>query len=334
MKVLHLPYGIGISALSRALRGQGVDAASLSLLNHHYSYLADIRMHADNVPLDKANRMLKHFFEEALDRFDIFHFHFGETFFPDKRDLKLIADRGKKMAMFHRGSEARILSIARSSGNPYVRVKKTWPEARIRSNLKLLSSYIDHACVPDHELLPYVKPYYKHVHVVPYAIDSANYMPKYPAPCSEPLIVHAPSRQDLKGTKYVLDAVARLKKEGHRFVFKLVERMPHDEALRLYREASIVVDQLLIGSYANLSMEAMAMGKPVICYIREDLLRTFPPDLPIVNANPVTVYDAIKDLLTHPERWASLGEQGRRYVERNHGLEKAAKSLIRVYQLL
>lgn len=334
MKVLHLPYGIGISTLSRALRRQGLDADSCSLRNHHYAYLADICIHVDKHPKHKAKQMQNIFFEQALNRYDIFHFHFGETFFKDKSDLKLIAEQGKKMIMYHRGSEARMLSIAKSFNNPYVRVKRTWPENRIRTNLTLLSSFIEHAVVPDQELLPYVKPYYKHVHVVPYAIDCEQYTPRYPAPASEPLIVHAPSRQDLKGTQYVLDAIDRLKNDGVRFAFKLIECMPHEEALQSYRDAAIVIDQLLIGSYANLSMEAMAMGKPVICYIREDLRRTFPPELPIVSANPDTIYDVLHKLLLHPEQWAVLGEQGRRYVEQYHSMDKAAQALIQIYQLL
>jgi len=332
VRVLHLPYGIGIAAAARALRAQGADAASCSFHSAGvYDYLADIRLHLDRYPPSRRYEVRKAFFEEAVDRYDVFHFHFGETFLPDKSDLRILARLGKKMVAEHRGSDVRIRSIAASFDNPYVRVKRTWPEQKIRCNLQLLSSYIDHAVVPDHELVPYVEGYYKYIHIVPRAIETQCIQPFYPAPDARPLVVHAPSNREVKGTAYILSAVDRLQKEGVPFRFRLIEKLSHAEALRLYQESSVVVDQLLIGSYANLSMEAMAMGKPVICYIRDDLLRTYPAGLPIVNANPETIYETLRDLLTHPERWSRIGMEGRRYVERHHAPEIAASRLLKLY---
>ncbi|GAK00997.1 hypothetical protein JCM19055_4134 [Geomicrobium sp. JCM 19055] len=46
--------------------------------------------------------------------------------------------------------------------------------------------------------------------------------------------------------------------------------------MKAYQKATVVIDQLRIGSYANLTMESMALGKPVICYVREDLVSKFP----------------------------------------------------------
>lgn len=142
---------------------------------------------------------------------------------------------------------------------------------KIRANLKTLSTYIDHAIVPDLELLPYIEPYYKKIHIVPRVIDASQFTPQYPSPQSLPLIVHAPSQRELKGTEFLVAVVKRLKREGYKFEFRLIEKLPHAEAMKQYRRATIVVDQLLIGSYGNLSMEAMAMGKPAICFIRDDL---------------------------------------------------------------
>ncbi|TLS50847.1 glycosyltransferase [Paenibacillus antri] len=335
MRVLHLPYGIGISIAARALRAQGVDATSCSFHSAgYYDYLADIRLNLDRYPPSESVEIRKAFFKEAVDRYDVFHFHFGETFLPDKSDLKILARMGKTMVAEHRGSDVRIGSVARSFNNPYVRVKKIWPEPLIRRNLRVLSSSIEHAVVPDRELLPYVEGYYKHVHIVPRAIETGRIQPFYPPPQPEPLVVHAPSNREVKGTAHLLSAVERLRKEGVPFRFRLIEKLPHEQAMRLYRECAVVVDQLLIGSYANLSMEAMAMGKPAICYIREDLLDAYPPGLPIVNANPETIYDVLKRLLTQPERWNQLGRDGRRYVERHHSLENAASRLLNVYHAI
>jgi len=332
MKVLHLPYGIGISTMSHALRAQGVDATSCSFKSkNYYNYLADVCLNVDQYPLEERYNIRKAYFREVRNNYDIFHFHFGETFLPDKRDLKKLARLGKKMVVDHRGSEVRTLSIARHFNNPYVCIKKGWTEKKIHRNLKLLSAYIDHAIVPDHELVPYIEPYYKKIHVVPRAMDTSQIKTLYPTASNRPLIVHAPTNREVKGTVFIQTAIERLKREGLKFKFKLIEKLPHEEAIQLYRQSDIVIDQLLIGAYANLSMEAMAMGKPVICYIRDDLLGKYPPGLPIINANPDTLYDVLKDLLNHPERWRDLGKEGRRYVRQHHSLKNAAFALMNIY---
>lgn len=333
MNVLHLPYGKGISTLAKALQEQGWNAQSCSFNpNNYYHDLADIPLDF-NGSTNKENER-NAFFQEAMEQYDLFHFHFGETFYPDQRDLKILAKKGKKLIAHHRGSEVRKLSVARSFDNPYVKVKKSWPEEKINRRLESLSSYVKHAIVCDDELLPYVKPYYRNTYVVPRAIDSSQFTPSYPSSDDKPVIVHAPSNKDLKGTTYVVDAINRLKKEGVDFQFIQIEDQPYEKALQLYQKATIVVDQLRVGSFANLSLEAMAMGKPVICYIREDLVKTYPPELPIVNANPDTIYQQLKMLLHYSERWESLGKRGRKYVEKHHSLEKVAKQLTAIYRKL
>lgn len=334
MKILLSPHGLGIGTLAQALRMHGIDAEACSYSRDIYAYLSDICLGLNEVPYTERERRRNKFFDEAIRKYDLFHFHFGETFFLDKRDLPLLAGKGKKMIAHHNGSDARLLSVARNAPNPYVLVKETWPELRVRANLERLSAYIGHAIVNDYELVPYVQPYYEHVHIVPYAIDVRRIEPVYPEPASCPLIVHAPSHRDIKGTEFVLAAVERLQREGRSLQFRLLENLPHTEVMRLYRQCSIVIDQLRIGTYANLSMEAMALGKPVICYIRDDLRRHFPPELPIVSANPDTIYDVLGELLSRPDSWRSLGEAGRSYVEQTHSYEAVAPQLLSIYDKL
>lgn len=332
MKVLHLPYGIGMSTLSQALRNLGIDAASCSLKKNRYAYLADIQAHYANQPLYRAKQLRNAFFEEALEKYDIFHFHFGETFFPDKRDLKILKEHGKKLIVNHRGSDVRMLSVARGFNNPYVTVKKAWrDENKIRANLEQLSAYIDHAIVNDHELLSYVEPYYKKVHILPHAIEAGKFQPNYPSDNAKPFIVHAPTNREIKGSKFVVDAIERLRQEGFDLEFSLIENLAHQEAMELYQKATLVIDQLLIGAYGHLSVESMAMGKPVVCYIRDDVRVSYPSGLPIISANPDTVYSVVKSLLNKPEQLRNLGLQGRAYVQQHHDLDQVARRLVQIY---
>nr|WP_275581917.1 glycosyltransferase [Brevibacillus fulvus] len=110
--------------------------------------------------------------------------------------------------------------------------------------------------------------------------------------------------------------------------------MSNEEALRLYAQADIIIDQIRCGSHGLLSVEAMALGKPVVAYIRDDLAAKFPPDLPIVNANPDTLYEQLKKLLEQPELRQQLGIQGRQYVEKYHASDVVVEQLLAIYENL
>src|SRR5690606_27741113 len=113
------------------------------------------------------------------------------------------------------------------------------------------------------------------------------------SPSDEVLIVHAPTQREFKGTDEINLAIEKLQRDIPSVKYQLVEGVSHAEALQLYRQADIVIDQVLCGAYGNLSVEGMALGKPVVCYIRPDLVSKYPPELPIVSANPDTLYDVL-----------------------------------------
>jgi glycosyltransferase involved in cell wall biosynthesis len=177
----------------------------------------------------------------------------------------------------------------------------------------------------------HVAPYYEKVHVIPIAIDLSRFQPVYPdAAKSRLLVIHAPTNPEFKGTAYVEQAVRELQRDID-FEYRRVEHMNHDQAVRLYQDADIIVDQVRCGSYGLLSVEAMALGKPVVAYIRDDLKALFPPGLPIYNANPDNLRERLRELLTNPALRLELGLKGRKYVENHHAKEVAVDRLEQIY---
>lgn len=175
---------------------------------------------------------------------------------------------------------------------------------------------------------------------VPYAnVDPRGWEPVYPAPQACPRVLHAPSNRGVKGTQFLLEAAERLQREGVPFDLDLIENLPNAEALRRYREADLVVDQLLAGWYGGFAVEAMALGKPVIAYLRESDLHVVPPEmrkeLPVIDANPETIYDVLKEWLTvRRHELPGRGRAARAYVERWHDARTIAKRLVRDYEAI
>ncbi|MCM3761865.1 glycosyltransferase [Alkalihalobacillus oceani] len=149
----------------------------------------------------------------------------------------------------------------------------------------------------------------------------------------KPLIVHAPTHVDVKGTPHILQALEQLN-HSYSFDFQLIHNMPHHEAKEWYKKADLLIDQLHIGSYGLFAVEAMALGKPVICYISDYMADHYPKDLPIVSANPGTLLEALKDLLNNQDRLAELGKMGRFYVEKEHDMNKNTAHLVNLYRRL
>jgi len=105
----------------------------------------------------------------------------------------------------------------------------------------------------------------------------------------------------------------------------------------MYQGADLVIDQLLAGWYGGFAVEAMALAKPVICYIREDDLKYIPQamraELPIINATPDSIYTVVREWVTSRRHGLrERGLQSRRYVERWHEPVQIVSKLMRDYQ--
>lgn len=274
--------------------------------------------------------VIRNIFKHLINGFDIFHYHYGTTIWPDLRDVRELQAHGKKIIMHHWGNDVRFHGMAKAN-NPYVYTGDSPPDRQIRENLKRLSRYFKEAIVQDHEVAAYVAPYYQKVHVLPLAINLKRFRPYYPDPAKKrPLILHAPTNPLFKGTSYIEAAIDRLSSK-YSFDYRRIEKMNHKKAVQLYKEADIIIDQVLCGSYGLLSVEAMALGKPVITYIRPDLINEFPDDLPIFSASPKTIMEKLKVLLENPKLRRNLGIRGRKYVRRVHAVENVVKQLVEIY---
>lgn len=308
--------------LSGALKRRGHISVGYNIFHSYLGY-QDHLINTIPSELQNVHKHIIHFF-------DVFHFHYASTLLHDYADLPILKAENKKMVMHHWGNDVRFHQQARIN-NPYVYTGDSPPDAVIHERLTKIGAYVREAIVQDHEVLPYVAPYYEKVHVVPIAIDIAKFHPLFPSPSQKtPLIIHAPTNPEFKGTYFVEEAIERLRAQ-YQFEYRRIERMNHKEARKLYREADVIIDQIRCGSYGLFCVEAMSLGKPVVGYIREDLVSKFPADLPVWNANPDTIYDRLKLLLENPFLRHELGVRGRLYAEKYHASSIVAEQLIQIY---
>jgi len=331
MRVLHAPFNIGgqASIIAKAQRELGVESDVLVFDQDYLNYECDINLALSEKPRAIALLIKLTNFVRCLFKYDIFHFHFARSLLPRNLDLPILKLFKKKIVMQYWGSDIRQLDIAKKYKYHYAREMEINPkrEERKRKEIKRINKHAD-ATITGYGLLEYSPNSF----VTPLAIDLSKirFVGVKLGKNRKLKIVHAPTNRIIKGTKYIIEAVERLKKEDYDFEFVLMENKPHDEALKMYEDADIIVDQLTYG-YALVAVEGMAMGKPVISYVREDLKKYY-PNLPILNTNPDTIYDNLKLLIENPELRRELREKGRKYVEEVHDSRKIAKRMIELYK--
>jgi len=74
-------------------------------------------------------------------------------------------------------------------------------------------------------------------------------------------------------------------------------------------------------------LEAMAMGKPVICSRTEgqiDVIQDGVTGIFVPLNDPIKMRQAISELWNDPERCEKMGIEARKYIEENHSLEQFA----------
>jgi hypothetical protein len=179
---------------------------------------------------------------------------------------------------------------------------------------------------------PELQTYVPGATVVARALDEDSWSYVGPVSQDEPLVVHAPSRRGIKGTPLVLEAVEKLRAQGLRFRFQLVEGLPHAEAKRVYEAADILVDQLHIGWYGVLAVEGMALGKAVISYVRPDLWRAAQDRPPILNATPESITQVLRTSVLDCGLRAQLAPAARAFFMRTHASRAVAAVLKDLYE--
>lgn len=150
-------------------------------------------------------------------------------------------------------------------------------------------------------------------------------------------IVHAPNHRFIKGTEYLISSVETLKREGLNVELILLEKLQNTEVKRILQEkADIFFDQLILG-YAMSTIEAFALGLPVITNLEnEDYTRVFRRysylnECPAMSVSHETLTDVLRTLVTSPSLRKELGEAGRAYAEKYHSYHTAQTLFGKVY---
>ena len=307
LRVVHCPVNTaGVPWTNvQALRRRGIDASLVVFNRYALHPEADRSLELGN-GFVRRQAVQWRALASLLPRTDVFHFVFGLTLVPQRLQYPILRTFRKRSVMQYLGSD--------------IRGKR--PEqlaAGKKAGAEIVGSWDAIRWVPE-------------ATVIPPGIDLSAITPVPPRDRKRPVVVHAPSSRRRKGTEHIVAACAALDVD-----LRIVEGLRHDEALALYREADIVIDQLNAGWYGVLAIECLALGKPVLTFLHDEpRARTeeaYGTEVPLVGVTAETLQERLGELVdAGPAEWRRVGEASRAYVERVHDIERVVDALVELYE--
>jgi glycosyltransferase involved in cell wall biosynthesis len=311
LRVTHCPVnlaGVGWTNV-QALRRRGVEARLVVFNTQPFRPdQADWDLKRPRSGLLRQQAVQWRAFARLLPQTDIFHFYFGLTLVPKKLQFPILRATRRKSLFHFLGADIRD------------RPKEELTYG-LKADARVVGSYAALRFVPFE------------AEVVPPGIELSAYQPVPPVERERVRVVHAPSSKEKKGTEWVIEACKELPVE-----LDVVHGVRNEEAVERYKQADIVVDQLLRDWHGVFTIEAMALGKPVVTSLDEDAVRqtedAFGLQVPIVRATKDDLVEKLRPLVESFEERKRLGAAGRAYVERVHDVERMTDRLLDIYRRL
>ncbi len=339
LKVLHLPTSVGGNAwgLSRGERSLGLASDVLVATDTWLGYPADIHLNLENTAAIAKLIKLAVAFASLRSKYDIFHFNGGSalihslTYRLNHLELPLYP-KGAKLFVTYNGCDARqkYPTMQRTSlaacYNPNCysgQCNSGRLDEMRRRGIERMGRYVRHIWALNPDLLYFLPP--GKASFLPYSLTIPDAMPISNRIDGRLLMVHAPTNREAKGTQHILAALEKLAlSHPGTFEIQLVENLPHIEAIKLYREADLVLDQVLIGWYGGLAVEAMHMGKPVVARIAKEDLHFIPDQMArdvletVIQADPDSIYQVLAECIEDRARLRRHSEASADYVRKWH----------------
>jgi len=279
----------------------------------------------------------------AIWSFDIFHFFFDGGYLRPTPlrwlELPILKVCGKYIVVSHYGSDVIMPSRVKNKykWNVALEIERHYPsidEYAVEKQIRYSCRYADFI-FNDGQGADFIPKAHMSLKLIP--IDLQQWKPVDQTGNERPVIVHAPNHRALKGTRYLIKACEQLKEEGYNFELVIVEGQPNEVARQIYSKADIIADQFLAGFYGLFAIEGMALGKPVLCYMRPEWVEFhggYFHECPILSTNLDNLKENLRMLLDDPALRVELGKRGRKYVEKYHSYEFIGKQLDTVYRSL
>jgi hypothetical protein len=333
--------------LARCDRLLGLGSSSLVYTTYHVSRHFDVDLSRISGWLERTcpavhYRFSRWVFAWTLLRYDIFHlFNDRGVMSPTVRmgvnpiELAALKRAGKRLYTYAYGADVRTRARTLAMGEynlcaacPQPGVYCQCDDEVGEENMRMIGRHAN-AMVATGDMLAYV-PGARNMPYWPIDVHrrSLTTRPRRPGPFR---VAHAPNHEAFKGTAHLERAVTKLRAQNHEIELVRVQGVPNAKVLELFEDADVVADQFIAGFHGYTALEAMALGKPVLCYLRGPDMAVDFERCPIIRADPDSLESVLRDCVTGKVDLEGIGADSRRYVETYYSPEAIASQVGRMY---
>lgn len=336
--VLLMPKATGghLVGLQKILKMSNVDSIVVLFSADNFNFGCDYNFSG----LSKLRRLFK--FLSVFFKYRIVHYSDGRAVLPLMADVFIGRLLGKKIFVTFNGTRSRLKIISK-----YAHVFSQWGRRDdivytfkdfIR-DVGVFLSKLSWALLADKVL--YLNPDLGRF------VPNSLFLPYYKLNVDTKLkdnhnnsnilnIAHAPSSRSIKGTQMLVDAVEVINRREKRINLILIEGLSNFEAIKAIGQADVLFDQIWVGWYGGVAVEALSQGVPVISYIRESDLKYIPKAmseaLPIIQVTPDTIYEVLLHLVAGDINLSELSAKSIDFFNQYHSIEAVSEKLLSVYR--
>jgi hypothetical protein len=268
----------------------------------------------------------------------------GTSYYYNQLIIKLIKKHNKSLFLLACGTDYYVYKDRLSlKYNPYddavnidSKGKNRFTKLGYINNNKLVVSLVNKV-IPS--TYTYSKAYSwspKLTQTIPFPLFLEENIPiKLISPKNKYVIFHGINRKGFKGSKYIIEAMNRIKDKYPDKVEIIVDGlMPLNKYLQLIKNVDIVIDQCLSYEYGMNAVYSMAMGKVVLSGNEiETQIHFQRSDIPIINILPSAddIFDKLERLIFDPNKILELSKKSRIFVEEFHDSIKVANQFIQIW---
>ena len=303
-----------IPLLAAGFRALGHKVTTGVYVGHSYKFDTGLTYDLSIQPSDPVQAM------HIINSHDLFLFQFGHSLLHGNADFQMIRRAGKKIVSLFNGSDIRYWpAYERQFGIDYRALAHEEPPAfwgldtlpTVLGCLRRGEMYADLVLsVPNQSVLG-LRPY-NHFF---YPADMNRYTFHVPGR-HVPVVVHAPSRLQTKGTAIILTALKSLRAQGVAFELRLLQDVPNADVLAALTDADCAIDQTYLG-FGLFAVEGMASGCAVAT-AHFPHLEGFAAHRPVHPLQPDCLEISLRELLTDRDLRLRLAHEGRAHAQTYH----------------
>lgn len=247
-------------------------------------------------------------------------------------EARILQGSGLRVAMMGHGRDVRLPSRHRElyPYSPYL--ESEWSEvpalqAQVARNLDALHNHDFPMLVSTPDLLDDLPT----ASWCPVVVNPSRWVgTAVPLERERPVVVHAPTSANFKGSLQIDPVMQRLHDQGV-IHYRRIENVPAAEMPALIGGADIVLEQFRLGSYGVTACEAMAAGRIVLGHVtdhnRKRVRELSGLDLPIVEATIDDIEEVLLSVLEAPDAFRDRAAASATFVREMHDGRRSAEMI-------